>query len=271
MYTDTHFGLAFDSRNGEKSRIDFDKFPGGENISKEISFTAYEEKKREEMLERGKFDRDRTRVEGAEAEFNWRFNWRVELPCQEPIIRLQLFDRPLAKGKLDTKEKRDKKRKHGYAINKETDHWAEAVVDVGDIMRTAIRSGKTISFGIPSSEEDESKRTEPKTLAKDEPFRVKLFHRHFSNIQGYAYVSLQCIPLAFAQSKRAGRGRSSPNKRPKLETPGPIVCCGFKSRFFQGLKSRLTNCLGRKRTLFILALIAVVLFFLLIPLLQDSF
>ena len=25
MYTDTHFGLTFDSRNGRKSRIDFDK------------------------------------------------------------------------------------------------------------------------------------------------------------------------------------------------------------------------------------------------------
>ena len=42
----------------------------GENISKEISFTAYEEKKREEMVERGKIDKDRTRVEGAEAEFD---------------------------------------------------------------------------------------------------------------------------------------------------------------------------------------------------------
>ena len=36
----------------EKAGSILTKFPGGENISKEISFTAYEEKKREEMLER---------------------------------------------------------------------------------------------------------------------------------------------------------------------------------------------------------------------------
>ena len=134
-----------------------------------------------------------------------------------------------------------------------------------------IHSGKKISFGIPPQKDGDSKHNRPKSLPKDEPFRVKLFHRHFPNIQGYAYVSFECIPLAFAQSERAGQGRSSPNKRPKLETPGPIVCCGCKSRWIQGLKSRLTNCLSRKRTLFILALIAVILFFLLIPLLQDSF
>ena len=271
MFSDTHFGVSCDSRNDEKKKIKFDDFPGGENISKEISFTAYEEKKREEMAERGKIDKDRTRVEGAEAEFNWRFNWRVELPCQEPIIRLQLFDKVLVKKKPKTKEKCAKKRKQGYAIDVETDHWAEAVVDVGDIMRTAIHSGKKISFGIPPQKDGDSKHNRPKSLPKDEPFRVKLFHRHFPNIQGYAYVSFECIPLAFAQSERAGQGRSSPNKRPKLETPGPIVCCGCKSRWIQGLKSRLTNCLSRKRTLFILALIAVILFFLLIPLLQDSF
>ena len=175
------------------------------------------------------------------------------------------------KKKPKTKEKCAKKRKQGYAIDVETDHWAEAVVDVGDIMRTAIHSGKKISFGIPPQKDGDSKHNRPKSLPKDEPFRVKLFHRHFPNIQGYAYVSFECIPLAFAQSERAGQGRSSPNKRPKLETPGPIVCCGCKSRWIQGLKSRLTNCLSRKRTLFILALIAVILFFLLIPLLQDSF
>ena len=55
----------------------------------------------------------------------------------------------------ETQDEREmrQKRKQEFAST-ETDHWAEAVVDVGDIMRTAIHSGKRYHSVYPLEEGD---------------------------------------------------------------------------------------------------------------------
>ena len=260
MLTDTHFGVDSDNNNSE-----------GE-------WTTFENDKRQQKSKRLGNGDIPMEVTGGEANFNWRFNWRVELPCSDPTIRIQLFDKVLPNGNFNFKDQneRRKKREKGYAIDAETDHWAEGLIDVGDIMRAAQRSGKSVSYEKWTKAEDEETRTKSpagKISNTTDPFRVKLFHRHYADVQGYAYVSLECLPIAFANSKRAGQGRSHPNNETvgKLETPGAECYGGLKSRWCQGVQAWFRNLYSRRRTTIILALIVFILILIVIPVLEDSF
>ena len=267
MFSDTHFGLPYD-RKGKWSR------------------------------EYSKMYDDDEDLNGAEANFNWRFNWRVELPCQDPTIRLQLFDRMLASpetsrsccalGKPPKDENARKElTKLGYALNEETDHWAEAVIDVGDLMRKALRTGGEVNYENWKDSDNQKagkdttdssamglaysvdKNTGNKTYEHDKtspPCKVKLFHRHYAKSQGYAFVSLQCLPLSRATTLRAGQGRSEPNENVvgKCDVPGETVFCCIKNRWIQGLRSTFEfyRFIYRKEIKY--AILAVVLVILLL-------
>ena len=113
------------------------------------------------------------------------------------------------------------------------------------------------------------KNTGNKTYEHDKtspPCKVKLFHRHYAKSQGYAFVSLQCLPLSRATTLRAGQGRSEPNENVvgKCDVPGETVFCCIKNRWIQGLRSTFEfyRFIYRKEIKY--AILAVVLVILLL-------
>jgi hypothetical protein len=146
---------------------------------------------------------------------NWRFNWKVNLPCNDPRLHLCVRDR------------REKKK------------WCEATVNMADIFRLARRTQRAVCYERERSTETSnyvSGQGDRHGGCGPDAFCVKMKHPNHRDTQGLMYCSFEVLPEAESYIRRAGQGRNKPNNLEvgKISTPSRSwdAFCFFFRRLF---------------------------------------
>jgi hypothetical protein len=209
--------------------------------------------------------------DGAEVKVNWRFNWRVELPCAYPVVRLRLFDKPPHKRINDPDLDRSNPELAAKWALSPNDFWAESYINMESMFRLAQRKHESVSFEPPLDRSQDPRVHKsgagPKTInpASDhKPMEVEMYHQNYSMTQGTALVSLEVLPEAEAFVRKAGQGRSSPNDASVGKIPFAW------ERLFQYLLAQLKYIWNVHRIIFVGLFMLVLVVIIVATVEQDS-
>jgi hypothetical protein len=136
---------------------------------------------------------------------NWRFQWKVNLPCSEPYIHVSLRDR------------------------NDRDKWCERTLDLSDMFHLARQTQQSIAFeepvvqskdprryvsgqGMVHRKKHQSSQFESTGHCGPNAFQVNMKNKNFPFTVAKGWCSIEVVPEAEAFIRRAGLGRTAPNK-----------------------------------------------------------
>jgi len=135
---------------------------------------------------------------------NWRFQWKVNLPCSEPYVHISLRDR------------------------NDKDKWCERTLDLSDLFNAARQTQLPVSYepplvehpnprkyvsgqGMVKEKKHQSGKYESTGMCGPNAFQVDLKSPSFPHTVAKSWVSLEILPEAESYIRRAGLGRTAPN------------------------------------------------------------
>jgi hypothetical protein len=154
----------------------------------------------------------RMRIKAAEAQsrkfatidIQWRFQWKINLPCTDPYVHVSLRDR------------------------QDKDKWCEQTLDLSDLFNLARRTQSSVAYEdavVPSRDpkrfvsgqgdvrmmRHQSSQFESTGTCGANAYQINLKNCNFPHTVAKMWASFEVLPEAESYIRRAGHGRTAPN------------------------------------------------------------